>query len=136
MTRRPSSVVVDTDIFIDYMNGFERTRELLDSPLSRVYFAAITRKELLAKPHLSSTERRRVELLLLKHRLIPVDKIIAENFSFLLKKYSRQDLRNADALIAATACSRNLPLFTRNVRHYRFISEINLFDPLKEPKRA
>ena len=103
--------------------------------LHRVYFAAITRKELLAKPRLSSTERRRVELLLLKHRLIPVDENIAENFSFLLQKYSRQGLRNADALVAATAWSRNLPLFTRNIRHYRFISEITLFDPLKEWKR-
>jgi hypothetical protein len=31
-----------------------------------LHFAAITRKELLAKPRLSSAERRRVELLLLK----------------------------------------------------------------------
>lgn len=135
MARRPRSFVVDTDIFIDYLNGFERMREILDSPLHRVYFAAVTRKELLAKPRLSSTERRRVELLLLKHRLIPVDENIAENFSSLLHKYSRQGLRNGDALVAATAWSRNLPLFTRNVKHYRFISEITLFDPLKERKR-
>jgi predicted nucleic acid-binding protein len=110
-------------------------RDILDSPLHRVYFAAITRKELLAKPRLSSTERRRVELLLLKHRLIPVDENIAENFSSLLQKYSRQGLRNSDALVAATAWSRNLPLFTRNIRHYRFISEITLFNPLKERKK-
>jgi predicted nucleic acid-binding protein len=135
VARRPSSFVVDTDIFIDYLNGFERMREILDSPLYRVYFAAITRKELLAKPRLSSTERRRVERLLLKHRLIPVDENIAENFSSLLHKYSRQGLRNGDALVAATAWSRNLPLFTRNVKHYRFISEITLFDPLKDRKR-
>ena len=106
-------------------------REILDSPLHRAYLASITRKELLARPHLSSTERRRVELLLLKHRLIPVDEIIGKHFSFLLQKYSRLGLRNADALVAATAWSRNLPLFTRNVRHYRFISEITLFNPLK-----
>jgi predicted nucleic acid-binding protein len=135
VARRPRSLVADTDIFIDYLNGFERIRKILDSPLHRVYFAAITRKELLAKPRLSSTERRRVELLLLKHRLIPVDENIAENFSSLLQKYSRQGLRNSDALVAATAWSRNLPLFTRNIRHYRFISEITLFNPLKERKK-
>jgi predicted nucleic acid-binding protein len=134
VARRPRSFVVDTDIFIDYLNGFERMREILDSPLHRIYFAAITRKELLAKPRLSSRERRRIELLLLKHRLIPVDENIAEKFSSLLQKYNRQGLRNGDALVAATAWSRNLPLFTRNVRHYRFISEITLFDSLKKPK--
>ena len=129
MARRPSSFVVDTDIFIDYLNGFERMREILDSPLHRVYFAAITRKELLGNPRLSSTERRRVEILLLKHRLIRVDENIAEKFSSLLQKYRPQGLRNADALVAATAWSRNLPLFTRNVKHYRFIAEITLIDP-------
>ena len=129
MARRPSSFVVDTDIFIDYLNGFERMRDILDSPLYRVYFAAITRKELLGNPGLSSTERRRVEILLLKHRLIRVDENIAENFSSLLQKYRRQALRNGDALVAATAWSRNLPLFTRNVKHYRFIAEITLIDP-------
>jgi predicted nucleic acid-binding protein len=111
-------------------------REILDYPLHRIYFAAVTRKELLAKPSLSSTELRRIELLLLKHRLIPVDESIAENFSFLLQKYSRKGLRNGDALVAATAWSRNLPLFTRNIRHYRFISEITLFDPFKKPRRG
>jgi predicted nucleic acid-binding protein len=129
VARRPSSFVVDTDIFIDYLNGFERMREILDSPLHRVYYAAITRKELLGNPGLSSTERRRIEVLLLKHRLIRVDEIIAENFSTLLQKYRRQGLRNGDALVAATARSRNLPLFTRNVKHYRFIAEITLIDP-------
>jgi len=57
VARRPSSLVADTDIFIDYLNGFERMRDILDSPLHRVYFAAITRKELLGAPGLSSTER-------------------------------------------------------------------------------
>ena len=132
MARRPRSLVVDTDILIDYLNGIEGVREILDSSRNRVYYSAITRKELLAKPGLSSTERRRIELLLLKHRLIPADENIAEKFSTLLQKYSHQGLRNADALVAATAWSRNLPLFTRNVKHYRFISEIRLTDPLKK----
>jgi len=133
VARRPSSFVVDTDIFIDYLNGFERMREILDSRLHRVYFAAITRKELLGNPGLSSMERHRVEILLLKHRLIRVDENIAEHFSSLLQKYRRQGLRNGDALVAATAWSRNLPLFTRNVKHYRFIAEIRLIDPRWKP---
>ena len=34
----------------------------------------VTKKELLAEPGLSAAERRRIHLLLLHHRLIPVDK--------------------------------------------------------------
>lgn len=115
MARRPRSFVVDTDIFIDYLNGFERMREILDSPLHRVYFAAVTRKELLAKPRLSSTERRRVELLLLKHRLIPVDENIAENFSSLLHKYSRQGLK-----VEHRDCTSRRPAQTLRISHCGF----------------
>ena len=128
MARRPTAFLVDTDILIDYLNGVPRMREILDVPRYRVYYSAVTRKELLAKRGLSATERQKIYTLLRHHRLIPVDKKIAERFSRLLTTYAGQDIRKADALVAATAWSRNLPLFTRNIRHYRFISEISLLD--------
>lgn len=103
MARRPISLLVDTDIFIDYLNGVEQTREILDSPRYRVYYSTVAKKELLAKPGLSSRERLRIRMLLLKHRLIPVDETIAERFSHLLAKYADHGLRKADALVAATA---------------------------------
>ena len=131
MARGQSSLLVDTDIFIDYLNGIERMRAVLDSRRYVIYYSAVTRKELLAKPGLSSTERHRIQMLLLKHRLIPIDQRIAERFSRLLNKYARHGLRNADALIAATAWSRKLRLLTRNTKHYRFISEITMIDPLR-----
>jgi hypothetical protein len=99
------------------------------SPRHRIYYAAVTRKELLGKPGLSATERQRVQRLLLTHRLIPIDDAIAERFSGLLAKYAAQGLRKADALGAATAWCRRLRLVTRNSRHYRFISEIKLLAP-------
>ena len=126
MAQRPAAFLVDTDIFIDYLNGVRRTREFLGAPQYRVYYSAVTRKELLTKPGLSATERRRIRMLLLRHRLIAVDEGIATRFSLLLSKYTNQGLRKADALVAATAWSRRLPLLTRNTRHYRFISEIRL----------
>jgi hypothetical protein len=86
----------------------------------------VTRKELLAKLGLSATERRRIHRLLQYHRQIPVDEQIAERFSSLLAKYANHGLRKGDALVAATAWSRRLPLLTRNTRHYRFISEITV----------
>jgi predicted nucleic acid-binding protein len=67
-------------------------------------------------------------------RLIPVDENIAETFSSLLRKYSRQGLRNGDALVAATAWSRNYRCSQETLNIW-FISEITLVDPLKERKR-
>jgi predicted nucleic acid-binding protein len=88
----------------------------------------VTKKELLAKTGLSATERRRIRMLLQYHRQIPIDERIAERFSSLLAKYANHGLRKVDALVAATAWSRRLPLLTRNTRHYRFISEISLLN--------
>lgn len=129
MARRPTAILVDTDIFIDYLNGVKRMREILDSPRYRVYYSTVTKKELLAKPGLSATERRRIRTLLQYHRLIPIDGRIAERFSALLDRYANRGLRKADALVATTAWSRKLPLLTRNTRHYRFITEIRLLNP-------
>lgn len=84
MAQRQRSLLVDTDIFIDDLNGIQRIRDILDSPQYRMYDAAVTRKELLAKPDLSATERRRIRTLLLKHRLIPIDATIAAHVSQLL----------------------------------------------------
>jgi predicted nucleic acid-binding protein len=120
---------VDTDVFIDYLNGHQHRRRVLDSSRYRVYYSAVARKELLAKPGLTATERRRIRALLLRHRLIPIDEAIAPRFSSLLVKYAKRGLRKADALVAATAWSRRFPLATGNLRHYRFITEITLLNP-------
>ena len=128
MTKTPTSFLADTDIFIDYLNGMFNAKQLLDSPESKVYYSALTEKELFQKQGLSSTERRRITALLSKHRLIPVDNEIAEKFSRLTVKYGSQKIRKADGLIAATSWAKRLPLITRNVKHYRFIKEIRLFE--------
>ncbi len=58
MVRRPTAFLVDTDILIDYLNGVQRMREILDVPRYRVYYSAVTRKEILAKRGLSAAERQ------------------------------------------------------------------------------
>ena len=122
----PPSFIADTDVFIDYLNGIEDARVILDSPGHTIYYAQITSKELLGMPGLSVSEQKKITTLLQTHRMIPLDQNIAIKFSELLHKYSKNPLRNADALVAATAWDRNLPLLTRNKKHYNFIMEIKL----------
>lgn len=120
--------LVDTDIFIDYLNGSKIAKNILDSSRHRIYYSIVTKKELLAKQGLTANERRKIRMLLLNHRLLPLNEKITRKFSVLLAKYKAQDLRKADALVAATAATQRLPLLTRNLKHYRFISEITLMD--------
>ena len=59
-------------------------------------------------------------------RVLNVDPVIAAAASELLQKYTNEPLRVNDALIAATAWTKKLPLLTRNRKHYEFIMEIEL----------
>ena len=121
-----NALLVDTDILIDYLKGIEPARALVDAGRFDLYYSSWTRKELLAKTGLRDSERREVEALLTRCRIVPVDDAIAERYWTLLKKYRSRGLRQADAIIAATAWQRSLPLLTRNQKHFRFITEIEL----------
>jgi predicted nucleic acid-binding protein len=121
-----SALLIDTDIIIDYLKSIRPASALLDSSQFDFYYSSWTRKELLAKAGLKEAERQEIEMLLGRFRIIPVDDAIGEKYWLLLKKYESQGLRQADAIIAATAWQKNFPLLTRNKKHFRFISEIEL----------
>jgi tRNA(fMet)-specific endonuclease VapC len=56
---------------------------------------------------------------------IPLDEEISHRFLALLEEYAlSHKLSVPDALIAATALSHNLPIFTLNVKDFRFIRDL------------
>ncbi len=120
--------LLDTDILIDWLQGRPWAKEVISSRSDRLYCSAVTRKELLSKPGITSTERERILRLLRVVRVLHVDSVIAAAASELLQKYVNRPLRVNDALIAATAWTKGLPLLTRNRKHYEFITEIVLAD--------
>ena len=121
-----NALLLDTDIFIDYLKGIQPALALINSQDFDLYYSTWTRKELLAKAGLSTSEQQEINELLQRFRMLHIDDAIAEKYWTLLKKYESQGLRQADAIIAATAWQRSLPLLTRNQRHFRFITEIEL----------
>ena len=121
-----NALLIDTDILIDCLKGIKSACAVLDSGQFDIYYSSWTRKELLAKPGLRDAERKEIQALLGRLRMLTVDDGIADKYWMLLNKYESQGLRQADAIIAATAWQRALPLLTRNQRHFRFISEIQL----------
>jgi len=123
--------LVDTDIFIWYLRGNEKARELLHAIDFSI--SAVTYMELL------QGMRDKRELRLLKKMItewgigvIPVDEVITSKAIHLMESFSLSHaLTMADALIAATALERGLRLATANDKHYRFIDalEIERFRP-------
>jgi predicted nucleic acid-binding protein len=118
------SVLVDTDIFIDYFNA-SRFHALFDSARFTVYYSIITKKELLGKPGLRDSERESILVELTRCRLIPLSDSIAARYSDL--RHLHPSLDKGDALIAATALVKRLPLMTRNKRHFQMVAGLTLF---------
>ncbi len=63
--------------------------------------------------------------MLKRFRIIPLDNRITSRYSELRRLYPA--LEKEDALIAATALTRRLPLVTRNWKHYNMIEGLTLF---------
>jgi predicted nucleic acid-binding protein len=118
------SILLDTNIFIDYFNT-GRFHALFDSSRFTVYYSIITKKELLTKPGLRDNERASILAELTHCRLIALTDSIAARYSDLRRRYPSLD--QGDALIAATALIKRLPLMTRNKRHFKIVSDLILF---------
>lgn len=117
-------LLVDTDVFIDYFNA-RAFASILETSRFSIYYTAVTRKELLAKRGLASGEREAILAVLRGHRLIRIDQRIAARY-WMLRRLHR-DLPKEDALNAAAALVKRLPLLTRNWRHYRSVPDLVLF---------
>ena len=118
------SLLVDTDIFIDYFNT-GRFSNILENDLFLIYYSVVTEKELLSKKGLKSSEKEAILFTLKNYRRIRINDSIALEYSGLRKIYPSLD--KEDILIAATALTRRLPVMTRNYKHFRKIKELTLF---------
>jgi len=119
-------LLVDTDILIDLLKGVRTTKELFRTKEIEVYCSILSRKELLSKGGLRESERKRIIDLFSRIKVLRIDDDINKKFMALIKKYGEKPDSIADYIIAATAWSKNLPLLTRNKRHFAHIQEITL----------
>ena len=119
-------LLIDTDIFIDYLKGMSPAKAVFRSRDIDIYCSILTKKELLSKPGLEDSERKKIISILRDLKTISIDPDISLKYSDLLAKYHNNRLQPPDAIIAATAWSKKLPLLTRNRRHFSYIEEIKL----------
>jgi predicted nucleic acid-binding protein len=117
--------LADTGVFILWYRGEPNAKLLFRNPDIQIYYSRVTRKELLRSP-ISDAERRRISLLLGSLRQINPETPVTDAYSDLLSRYPTLRHHLADALIAATSWTKDLPLVTTNVRHFKFIKEIEV----------
>ena len=112
--------LIDTGILIRYLRRSPRYREMLrDIGLEGyLYISTISRLEVLRG--LREQEQKETFALLNNLSSIPVDCIIADQAGEFIHTWRKRGitLGDADALIAATAVTLEIPLVTTNPRHF------------------
>lgn len=121
-------MVIDTNILIAYLNGGEEIITIISDWKSEgriLFISSISVAEVLSLPSLSGDNIDIIKRFLGNFISISFDDAVAESASLLRRNYY---LEIADAAIAATALTRNIPLVTRD-KQFRKIKELTIIVP-------
>ena len=120
-------MIVDTDVLIWYSRGNQRAIDAIHS-LERFSISVVTYIEVIQgvrnKKELSAFKKA---LGILNVQVIQIDELISTKAMFYVEQYAlSHSMELADALIGASAVIKQLPLLTRNERHYKHLPEIKI----------
>lgn len=121
-------LLVDTDILIDVANNISTAidRLKLEARSLSLVVSVITQMELIVGCR-NKTELQYLKKFLQDYELMAIDKSVSIKATELVENYRlSHGLLIPDALIPATAITRNIPLLSKNQKDYRFILELNL----------
>ncbi len=121
-------ILCDTNILIEfYKNEEEVTAELRQIGYADIAISIITQAEL----YFGALNKRDFEALrrnLSLVSILPINEAISRQFIQLMERYSlSHKLSIPDGLIAASAIEYGLPLYTLNIRDFRFIENLQLY---------
>jgi hypothetical protein len=122
------SILIDTDLLIDLANNESSAKERLlkESQKFLLKISIITELELIVGCR-NKQELEALDKFLRQFSIVQLNREISTKAEELMRSYYlSHGLLIADALIAATAISSQIPLLSKNQRDYRFISELNL----------
>lgn len=126
-------VLLDTSVIIDHLKGHEPATDYLlglEEGTLLGMVSSITHTELFAGERMTAVEQAQIAMILGLVETIDVTPEIAHQAGLLLTRFRRSHgLAPFDAIIAATAMVLGVPLFTRNVKDFRFIPELTVSSP-------
>ncbi len=120
-------VLVDTDIFIDFLRNNTAAREFIERHLHEISFSAITEAELLSGQECDTKDvREKLLHFLSQFEKIPVDNPLVQVAGEFRRSFG---IDLPDAIIAATAFMIDEPLCTRNIKHFEKVKSIYVTKP-------
>ena len=121
-------ILCDTNILIEFYKGRAGVMEIFNAvDISNLAVSVVTVGELFYGARDKRELRNLREHISLLNQ-IPNDEYISNVYLSLLEKYSLSHrLSIPDALIAATALYLSIPLYTLNVKDFRYISGLSIY---------
>lgn len=121
-------ILCDTNILIElYKNNHAVTQTLRSIGVEKIAVSDVTIAELYYGA-LNKTELRQIKNHLSSIHHFPLTETVSQTFLNLMESYAlSHKISVPDALIAATALSNNVELYSLNLKDFRFIPDLNLF---------
>ncbi len=122
-----TKILADTSIIIGLQRADEPVTNLFSKHQKHIRVSRITACELLYGSR-NSKEKKLNKDFIDKLNIVEIDPEISLLSYKLIDKYGlKTKFGIADSLIAATAISRKLSLWTENTKHFRSIKEVSIF---------
>jgi predicted nucleic acid-binding protein len=136
MEKKESRILIDTDVLINLFDEKKISHLLVKKNLNLFQqkgitpnISLVTAIEIL-QGNKSSSHKKQLNKELIFFNQIDITVSIGNIAKDLILKYSSSHgLMLADALIAATAIQLEIPLFSLNVKDYKFIDALKLYEP-------
>jgi len=119
--------LVDTNIIVDILRGYKPSAELVEA-LGEVNLSVVSYYELLQGVE-NIKEQKELILFLDNYPIIYLSEVISRNALSLVTKYNlSHNVQYADALVASMCLEHGLTLCTRNIKHFKGINGLKLYD--------
>jgi predicted nucleic acid-binding protein len=117
-------LLIDTDVLIDYLRDHADAVAYLESLTEQAFISAITVAELYAGVR-EGEERAALDSFIKAFEIVLVDEVIAVKGGLYRRDYRKShNVGLADAIIAASAESKNAKLVTLNNKHFPMLANV------------
>ena len=120
------SLLIDTDVLIDYLRGNDQAADFLESTEKLLYISCITVAELFAGVR-EGEERIILEKFLRSFDTIAIDEKIVQKGGLFRRDFGKSHgVGLANAIIAASATEVGATLITLNQKHFPMLNNIQV----------
>lgn len=117
-------LLIDTDVLVDYLRDHAAAVSYLESLTEQTFISAVTVAELYAGVR-EGKERVALDSFIRAFEIVPIDEAIAIRGGLHRRDYGKShNVGLADAIIAATAESKQAELVTLNRKHFPMLTNV------------